>query len=202
MYSLAIGVDEAGRGPLAGPVVAAAVWLPENFSMHLPLRPRMTDSKKLSAAARQTLAAIIYQHAQVALGISAVRDIEKHNILGATMIAMQRAVTELKNTLDKKNILTQSVLVDGNKAPKFDEFNTDHVKCIIGGDAIEPAISAASIIAKTARDDMMMQLHAHYPQYGFDQHMGYGTAAHRGAIQQYGPCPEHRALFLRKILVA
>ena len=174
------GVDEAGRGPLAGPVVAAAVILD-------PGRPvaGVTDSKKLSPRMRQQLAAAIRQRALAwAVAEASVEEVDRLNILRATMLAMKRAIEAL-------SLRPVEVLVDGNRCPEIDL----PVRAIIGGDATEPVISAASILAKTHRDASMLQLHATYPQYGFDRHMGYGTAVHLDALRRHGPAPCHRRSF-------
>ncbi len=174
------GVDEAGRGPLAGPVVAAAVILD-------PARPvaGVADSKKLSPRTRQQLAAAIRERALAwAVAEASVEEIDRLNILRATMLAMKRAI----DALSPRPV---EVLVDGNRCPEIDL----PVRAIIGGDATEPAISAASILAKTHRDAGMLQLHAAYPQYGFDRHMGYGTAFHLDALRRHGPAPCHRRSF-------
>lgn len=175
------GVDEAGRGPLAGPVCAAAVVLDH----HRPV-PGLRDSKKLTAAARDRLAVAIRTNASAwALGWASVGEIDRLNILQATMAAMRRAV----EALDCRPSL---ILVDGNRLP-------DHLgapaRAIIGGDSTEAAISAASILAKTARDAQMLELAQQWPGYGFERHKGYDTPAHREALFRMGPCPEHRHSF-------
>ena len=177
---LIAGIDEAGRGPLAGPVVAAAVILD-------PARPiaGLADSKILSATRREQLAVEIRAKALAwALGRAEAAEIDQINILQATLLAMQRAVANL-------SIAPDHALVDGNRCPAL----ACSCQAIIKGDATEPAISAASILAKTARDAELRQLDARYPQYGFARHKGYPTAAHREALRRYGPCPEHRRSF-------
>lgn len=177
---LIAGVDEAGRGPLAGPVVAAAVILD-------PARPiaGLADSKTLSATQRERLATEIRAKALAwALGRAEAVEIDQINILQATLLAMQRAVAGL-------SIAPTQVLVDGNRCPAL----ACPCQAIVRGDATEPAISAASILAKTARDAELCQLHNRYPHYGFARHKGYPTAAHREALRRYGPCPEHRRSF-------
>ncbi len=177
---LIAGVDEAGRGPLAGSVVAAAVILDE-------LKPikGLADSKKLSAAKREKLYDEIRAKALcVGLGEASVPEIDTHNILQATLLAMQRAVANLR-------LKPSLVLVDGNRLPKLDI----RAEAIVQGDAKVQAISAASIIAKVTRDRQCIQLHALYPQYGFDGHKGYGTAVHMAALKQHGASPVHRASF-------
>lgn len=179
-FSLIAGVDEAGRGPLAGPVVAAAVILD-------PARPiaGLADSKTLSATRRDQLAVEIRAKALAwALGRAEAAEIDQLNILQATLLAMQRAV-------EKLNLAPTQVLVDGNRCPVL----ACACQAIIRGDASVPAISAASILAKTARDAELCQLHDRYPMYGFTRHKGYPTAAHREALRRYGPCPDHRRSF-------
>lgn len=174
------GVDEAGRGPLAGAVYAAAVMLD-------PARPiaGLNDSKKLSEKARERLAFIIRAESLAwAVAYATVEEIDRLNILQATMLAMQRAVAGLE-------VRPQAVWVDGNRCPVWDYPS----RAIVEGDARVAAISAASILAKTARDAAMRELHARYPQYNFAGHKGYGTAGHLKAIRQHGPCPEHRQSF-------
>lgn len=174
------GVDEAGRGPLAGPVVAAAVILD-------PARPiaGLADSKKLSAARREKLAVEIREKAIAwCVAEASVEEIDAINILQATLLAMQRAVAGLA-------ITPAEALIDGNRCPAL----AFPARAIIGGDATVPEISAASILAKTVRDAGLLELHAAYPQYGFDRHKGYGTATHLAALREHGPCPEHRTSF-------
>lgn len=174
------GVDEAGRGPLAGPVVAAAVMLD-------PERPiaGLRDSKKLSAAARERLAAEIRLHAAAwCVAEASVAEIDQLNILQATLLAMQRAVAGLALAPDE-------VWVDGNRCPEWGWRS----QAVVKGDDKVAAIAAASILAKTARDQFMCRLHQDYPAYGFAQHMGYCTAAHLAALQAHGACPQHRRSF-------
>lgn len=183
------GVDEAGRGPLAGPVYAAAVILD-------PLRPidGLADSKTLSAARREALADRIRSQALAwSLGVASVAEIDRLNILQASMLAMLRAVTDL-------GMMPDLAQVDGNRAPKLG----CAVQTVVGGDALVPAISAASILAKTARDEALRRLHEAYPQYGFDQHKGYGTALHLERLREHGACPEHRRSFapIKRLLAA
>ena len=177
---LIAGVDEVGRGPLAGPVLAAAVILD-------PAHPiaGLADSKALSAARRERLAEDIRAHALAwALGRAEVAEIDRINILQASLLAMQRAVAQLR-------IQPAQVLVDGNRCPVLNYPCT----AIVKGDATVPAISAASILAKVARDAELRDLDQRYPEYGFAQHKGYPTAAHRAALQRFGPCTEHRHSF-------
>lgn len=174
------GVDEAGRGPLAGPVVAAAVMLD-------PARPidGLRDSKKLSAAARARLADAIRERAAAwCVAEASVAEIDRLNILHATMLAMQRAVAGLGRAPD-------DVWVDGNRCPTW----AWRSQAVVKGDDKVAAIAAASILAKTARDAFMCRLHDEYPAYGFAQHMGYGTAAHLAALRVHGACPQHRRSF-------
>ena len=177
---LMAGVDEAGRGPLAGGVYAAAVILD-------PGRPidGLADSKVLAAERRVELAGYIQERAMAWCVASAtVLEIDTLNILGATLLAMQRAVEGLGH-------VPQVAMVDGNQAPRL----RCTVQTVIKGDALVPAISAASILAKTARDADLVRLHGLYPQYGFDQHKGYGTPLHMERLRVHGPCPEHRRSF-------
>ena len=185
--SLIAGVDEAGRGPLAGPVYAAAVILdPARMVVGL------ADSKTLSAARRDTLALEIRAHALCwALGMATVEEIDRLNILQASLLAMTRAVAALP-------MAPSLALVDGNRAPSLG----CTVRTIVGGDASEPAISAASILAKVARDAVMCSLDVLYPGYGFARHKGYPTAAHVSALEQLGVSPVHRRSFgpVRRLL--
>lgn len=174
------GVDEAGRGPLAGPVTAAAVMLD-------PARPiaGLRDSKKLSASARERLADEIRDKAAAwCVAEASVAEIDTLNILHATMLAMQRAVAGLGRDPDE-------VMVDGNRCPKW----SWRSQAVVKGDDKIAAIAAASILAKTARDTFMVRLHEAYPHYGFAQHMGYGTTAHLDALKAHGACPQHRRSF-------
>ena len=178
------GVDEAGRGPLVGSVVAGAVVLDPNQPI-IGLR----DSKKLSPARREQLYAEIMQKARAwGIGQASPNEIDTLNILQATMLAMRRAIEALSERLGE---WPSKALIDGNRCPILPIAS----EAIIKGDAKEPAISAASIIAKVTRDQQMQVLHTQYPQYGFNQHMGYPTDAHMQALKQYGPCEEHRRTF-------
>lgn len=178
------GVDEAGRGPLAGPVVAAAVLMQEGQSV-----PGVRDSKKLSARRREQLAVDIRQSAcDWSIGIATVAEIDSLNILGATMLAMHRAVDGLQ-------LMPQHLRIDGNQKPVLPVRCMSIVETLVGGDDLCPVIGAASILAKVTRDELMRQMHLTYPDYGFDQHMGYPTALHRDALRAYGPTPEHRLSF-------
>lgn len=178
------GVDEAGRGPLAGPVFAAAVILPNGIDIK-----GLDDSKKISEKNREYLFDIIKDIAvDYAISNATVEEINEYNILNATFLAMRRAVSSLK-------IVPKVILVDGNRDPKF-EFATD---CIIKGDSKYASIAAASILAKVARDRYMLEMAKIYPEYGFDKHKGYGTQIHYNALKQFGPSPIHRTLFIRKL---
>ena len=183
-YEILCGVDEAGRGPLAGPVYAAAVILPKDIDI-----PGLNDSKKLSESRREVLFDLITQKA-LAFGIAFadVEEIESYNILGATYLAMNRAVKKL-------TISPSLALVDGNRSEGLD-FNC---RTIIKGDSLCADIAAASILAKVSRDRIMKELAQIYPEYGFEKHKGYGTAAHYAALREYGPCAVHRPSFLRKM---
>lgn len=174
---LIAGVDEVGRGPLAGPVVVAAVILREPLA-------GLADSKLLSIAARQRLSLLIRQQAMVAVAAASVAEIERLNILGATMLAMQRAVARLP-------VRPGQVLVDGNRAPEFGI----PARCVIGGDATVPEISAASIVAKVLRDRLMVRLAQRHPGYGWERNAGYGTAAHLAALDRLGLSRHHRLGF-------
>jgi ribonuclease HII len=177
---LMAGVDEAGRGPLAGPVVAAAVILDD---LH-PIAG-LNDSKKLTAKRREKLFDEIKAKALCfSIAEATVQEIDEINILQATLLAMKRAVEGLR-------LKPVKVLVDGNRLPAIDI----RAEAIVQGDALVPAISAASILAKVHRDRLCEQMHAQYPQYGFDQHKGYGTAVHLAALQTHGPAECHRLTF-------
>lgn len=182
-YPVFCGVDEAGRGPLAGDVYAAAVILPEGLEI-----AGLNDSKKLSEKRREELAPIIKEQAAAwCIASATVAEIEELNILQAALLAMQRAVAGL-------NIQPEFVITDGNQAPDLPM----PVQTVIGGDAKSASIAAASVLAKTARDAALRELDALYPQYGFAAHKGYGTKAHYEAIDKYGICPAHRPSFLKK----
>ncbi len=183
--TLLIGVDEAGRGPLAGPVVACACHIPAALHKH-PLMAQINDSKKLSHKKRALVANGLKRlPITYCLGFASAREIDQINILQATFLAMRRALAKFKN----QNIF---VLVDGNKLiPQMPHSQ----RAVIGGDAKSLNIAAASILAKVARDDFMLHIHAQHPQYGFDGHKGYGAASHIEAIRKNGPCPQHRLSF-------
>ena len=179
-FTLVCGVDEAGRGPLAGPVYAAAVILD-------PARPiaGLKDSKKLSAARREQLAVAIRENALAwAIASASVEEIDELNILQATLLAMRRAVEGLRPA-------AEAALIDGNRCPLL----TIPARAIVKGDALEPCISAASILAKTERDKEMRALADIHPAYGFERHAGYPTADHVAALETFGPCPAHRKTF-------
>ena len=178
------GVDEAGRGPLAGPVCAAAVILPRELVI-----PGLNDSKKLSEKRREALYGEITQKALYwAVAFASVEEIEALNILGATYLAMNRAIAGL-------GVEPELALIDGNRAKGVEH----NCKCVVGGDGKCADIAAASIIAKVTRDRLMYELDGKYPGYGFAKHKGYGTAAHYAAIRELGPCEAHRPSFLRKM---
>ena len=182
---LVAGVDEAGRGPLAGPVVASAVIL----SSRAPI-PGLRDSKKLSAARRDALATEIRQHALAwSVAWADPAEIDAINILAATMLEMRRAILGLR-------IVPTSVLIDGNRLPDL-RFDQGRIRgeAIVGGDDQIDSIAAASIIAKTCRDAMMVELDRIYPRYEFARHKGYGTEVHRSRLREFGPCREHRHTF-------
>lgn len=182
-YATVCGVDEAGRGPLAGPVCAAAVILPPHLDI-----PGLNDSKKLSDKRRRELFPVIQAQA-VAYGIAfaSQEEIDTINILRATYLAMERALAQLA-------VRPDLVLVDGNRAGDFGL----PVKTVVRGDSLSANIAAASVLAKVTRDDYMIKMAGEYPQYGFDVHMGYGTRTHYEALRTYGACPIHRRTFLRK----
>ena len=178
------GVDEAGRGPLAGPVCAAAVILPRGAVIE-----GLNDSKKLSEKRREALYDEIVGRA-IAFGIAfaSVEEIEEKNILEATFLAMNRAIEQL-------SVVPALALIDGNRSKGI----VLPSRCMIGGDGKCADIAAASILAKVTRDRYMLQMAEKYPQYGFERHKGYGTAAHYAAIREFGPSPIHRMSFLRKM---
>ena len=178
--ALVCGVDEAGRGPLAGPVCAAAVILNDANPV-----PGLNDSKKLTERQREKLAPLIRERALAfAVAYASVEEIDEHNILQATLLAMQRAVLAL-------SLAPQLVLVDGLYCPRTGIPS----QAIVKGDSKVSAISAASILAKTSRDALMLQLHEQYPHYGFSIHKGYPTAAHMAALREHGACAVHRKSF-------
>ena len=183
-FTTVCGVDEAGRGPLAGPVCAAAVILPTGLDI-----PGLNDSKQLSEKKREALFDVICAQA-VSFGIAfaTVEEIEARNILGATYLAMNRAIAQLDR-------LPDLALIDGNRSAGI-EYPS---RCIVDGDAKCASIAAASILAKVTRDRYMLEMDAKYPEYGFARHKGYGTKAHYAAIRTYGPSEIHRPSFLKKL---
>lgn len=183
-YKSVCGVDEAGRGPLAGPVCAAAVILPEGMIIE-----GVNDSKKLSEKKRESLFDVIREQAlSYSIAYATVDEIEEINILNATMLAMRRAIDGLE-------IKADYAMIDGNKIPPLDI----DAECIVKGDAKSMSIACASILAKVSRDRLLYKYAEEYPMYGFDKHKGYGTKVHREAILKYGPCPYHRKSFLKKL---
>ena len=180
---LVCGVDEAGRGPLAGPVCAAAVILPENIDI-----PGLNDSKKLSDKRRRELFPIIKEQA-IAYGIAFAdhEEIDSINILQATYLAMERAIEQLP-------VKPEAAIIDGNRAKDFGI----PVQTVVHGDSRSASIAAASILAKVTRDDYMLEMAEKYPGYGFEIHKGYGTKAHYAALESSGACPIHRLSFLKK----
>ena len=183
-YKAVCGVDEAGRGPLAGPVCAAAVILPEGIIID-----GVNDSKKLSEKKREALFDVIREQSLAySIAYATVAEIEEINILNAAMLAMKRAVEGL-------SVKADYAMIDGNRLPEIDIDS----ECIVKGDAKSMSIACASILAKVSRDRLLYKYAEEYPMYGFDKHKGYGTAAHREAILKYGPCPYHRKSFLKKL---
>lgn len=182
-YKFVCGVDEAGRGPLAGPVCAAAVILPEDCEIE-----GLNDSKKLTEKKREQLYPIIIEKAiAYCVAFGSVEEIEEHNILNATYIAMNRAIDGLSQKAD-------FALIDGNRVPKGISVPCETV---VKGDAKSCSIAAASILAKVTRDRLLLEYAEKYPEYGFENHKGYGTAAHYDAIRQHGVLPIHRMSFLK-----
>ena len=178
------GVDEAGRGPLAGPVCAAAVILPPHLDI-----PGLDDSKKLSDKRRRELLPVIKEQAiAYGIGFASHEEIDEINILQATFLAMGRAIEQLNGKAD-------FALIDGNRERDFGL----PVKTVVKGDSLSANIAAASVLAKVSRDDLMEAMAEEYPQYGFEIHKGYGTKAHYEALRTYGPCPIHRMTFLKKL---
>ena len=180
---LICGVDEAGRGPLAGPVCAAAVILPPDLEI-----PGLNDSKKLTDKRRRELFPIIKEQAVAyGIGLASHEEIDGINILQATYLAMERAINAL-------TVKPELALIDGNRAKDFGL----PVETVVKGDSRSASIAAASVLAKVTRDDLMLELAQQYPQYGFEIHKGYGTKAHYAALTAHGPCPVHRMTFLKK----
>ncbi len=183
-FELVCGIDEAGRGPLAGPVCAAAVILPANLEI-----PGLNDSKKLTDKKRRELFPIIKEQAiAYGIGLADHEEIDQINILQATFLAMDRALAQLP-------VKPQFALIDGNREKDFGL----PVKTVVKGDSLSANIAAASVLAKVTRDDIMEQVALEYPGYGFEVHKGYGTKAHYAAIAQLGPSPIHRMSFLKKL---
>ena len=182
-YEIICGVDEAGRGPLAGPVCAAAVILPPNVEL-----PGLNDSKKLTDKRRRELMPLIKEKA-IAYGIAFAdhHEIDEINILQATYLAMERALQML-------SVKPQLALIDGNRAKDFGV----PVQTVVHGDSLSASIAAACVLAKVTRDDYMLEMAKEYPQYAFDIHKGYGTKAHYAALTEFGACPIHRQSFLKK----
>ena len=189
---LVIGVDEVGRGPWAGPVMAGAVWINPALLSSLP--SEITDSKKLAPSKREYIhKALTSLDIAMAVGQADVEEIDRLNILNATFLAMERACINLQEKLGS-NI--QTILVDGNRKPIFKVMSEQINRIpIINGDNISLSIAAASIIAKQIRDSYMCNLHGRYPEYGFNRHKGYGTKFHRLALAEFGPTPHHRSSF-------
>lgn len=184
------GADEAGRGPLAGPVFAAAVMLPQELGID-----GLDDSKRLSEKKRELLFGIITERAEAfSVSSASVEEIESMNILNAALLAMDRAANSLR---DKNGVraVPDLILVDGNTVKGI----SFPAKAIVGGDGLSACVAAASILAKVSRDAHMRELDHLYPEYGFARHKGYGTQAHRAALEEYGPCPAHRPSFLKKL---
>lgn len=177
------GVDEAGRGPLAGPVCAAAVILPPNLEIS-----GLTDSKKLSDKRRRELFPIIQEQAVAfGIGFASHEEIDEINILQATFLAMERAMAQLQ-------VKPELALIDGNREKDFGV----PVRTVVKGDSLSASIAAASVLAKVSRDDVMLAMAQQHPGYGFEIHKGYGTKAHYAALRELGPCPIHRMTFLKK----
>ena len=180
---LVCGVDEAGRGPLAGPVCAAAVILPEHIEI-----PGLDDSKKLSDKRRRELFPVIKEQAiAYGIGMADCSEIDEINILQATFLAMERAIAAL-------GVKPEIALIDGNRQKDFGI----NVETVVHGDSLSASIAAASILAKVTRDDLMLEMAEKFPQYGFEIHKGYGTKAHYAALAEHGPCEIHRMTFLKK----
>jgi ribonuclease HII len=183
-YNIVAGVDEAGRGPLAGPVCAAAVILPKNLQIE-----GLNDSKKLSPKKRDKLYDIIIENAvSYGIGFASVEEIDRYNILNATYMAMNRA-------LEKLNVIPDIAIIDGNRSEGVTFKNI----CVVGGDGKSASVAAASILAKVTRDRLMEELDRQYPQYQFSKHKGYGTKLHYEKIREFGASPIHRKTFLKKM---
>ena len=182
-YTVICGVDEAGRGPLAGPVCAAAVILPRGHQI-----PGLNDSKKLTDKKRRELFPLIKEQAiAYGIGMATHEEIDEINILQATYLAMERAISQLEGKADM-------ALIDGNRAKDFGMA----VRTVVKGDSLSANIAAASVLAKVTRDDLMVEMAKEFPGYGFEVHKGYGTKAHYEALRNLGPCAIHRMTFLKK----
>ena len=182
-YKMICGVDEAGRGPLAGPVCAAAVILPKGLVL-----PGLNDSKKLTDRKRRELFPLIKEQALAyGIGMASHEEIDEINILQSTYLAMERAIAQLEGKAD-------FALIDGNRAKDFGL----PLRTVVKGDSLSASIAAASVLAKVTRDDVMLEMAENYPEYGFEVHKGYGTKAHYEALHKYGHCPIHRMSFLKK----
>ena len=182
-YTVICGVDEAGRGPLAGPVCAAAVILPRGHQI-----PGLNDSKKLTDKKRRELFPMIKEQAiAYGIGMASHEEIDEINILQATYLAMERAIAQLEGKADL-------ALIDGNRAKDFGMT----VRTVVKGDSLSANIAAASVLAKVTRDDLMVEMAQEFPGYGFEVHKGYGTKAHYEALREKGPCAIHRMTFLKK----
>ena len=182
-YRVICGVDEAGRGPLAGPVCAAAVILPRGHQI-----PGLNDSKKLTDKKRRELFPLIQEQAiAYGIGLASHEEIDEINILQATYLAMERAIAQLEGKADL-------ALIDGNRAKDFGMA----VRTVVKGDSLSANIAAASVLAKVTRDDLMVEMAKEFPGYGFEVHKGYGTKAHYEALRNMGPCAIHRMTFLKK----
>ena len=182
-YKMICGVDEAGRGPLAGPVCAAAVILPKGLEL-----PGLNDSKKLTDKKRRELFPIIKEQAVAyGIGLASQEEIDEINILQATYLAMERAIAQLDGKAD-------FALIDGNRSKDFGL----PVRTVVKGDSLSASIAAASVLAKVTRDDIMLEMAKEYPEYGFEVHKGYGTKAHYEVLREHGHSPIHRMTFLKK----
>lgn len=198
-YEIIIGIDEAGKGPLAGPVVACAVAYkfeitnPKNSKTKIKSWNLIRDSKTLNHKQRESLVDFIYEYFHVGIGICDHKTIDRMNIFQASFLAMKKALTELKKTTKKDFLYEKSIiLLDGrSKIPNF----SGKQRAIVRGDKTIKSISAASIVAKVTRDRIMMEMHGKYPQYYFDKHKGYGTKLHMEALKKHGPCEIHRKSF-------
>lgn len=197
-YDAVVGVDEAGRGPLAGPVCAVACILPKT-SLETEVLSGLDDSKKLSENKREKLFAVIDEIARYGISYVSADVIDEKNILTATMQCMAQAVRGIAEHLEGGSAL---ILFDGNKVPEFECGTLPSnvvLQSLVKGDATSASVAAASVLAKVSRDRYMCELHKKYPLYAFDQHKGYGTKLHYECIAEHGMCPEHRRSFLKKL---